>query len=198
MDATTIARVCHEANRAWCEAHGDFSQLGWDDAADWQRESALEGVGHALGGATPEELHELWCASKRAGGWTYGPRKNDEVKEHPCLVPYDELPEEQRLKDALFGGIVRALDAAAAAPASVVERIAELEADLRAKQAEGWGDGRELAIALTALEDVQMRTTRSRAKATGVFRPVDLERVEARAERERFEAEVGAAAEAQG
>lgn len=76
---------------------------------------------------------------------------------------------------------------------SVVERIAELEADLRAKQAAGWGDPRELALALTALEDCQMRATRARAKTLGVFRPVDLERLEAAAERERFEAEASAA-----
>lgn len=76
---------------------------------------------------------------------------------------------------------------------SVVERIAELEGVIREKQAEGWGDPRELALALTALEDVQMRFTRGRAKAAGVFKPVDLERVDAKAERERF---VAAAADA--
>lgn len=74
---------------------------------------------------------------------------------------------------------------------SVVEQIAALEESIRAKQAEGWGDPRELALALTALEDCQMRFTRGRAKALGVFRPVDLEKVEAREERARFEAQAG-------
>lgn len=59
---------------------------------------------------------------------------------------------------------------------TVVERIEELERDLRFKQETGWGDSRELAIALTALEDVQMRVARARAKTLGVFAPADLEK----------------------
>lgn len=104
-----IARVCHEANRAWCVANGDTSQPTWDDAPDWQRESAQLGVRAALKGATPEQSHEGWTRHKLEQGWTYGPVKDPEAKQHPCLVPYDELPEEQRLKDVLFTSIVRAL-----------------------------------------------------------------------------------------
>lgn len=104
-----IAQVCHEANRAWCEVNGDDSQLPWDQAEPWQRDSAIEGVQKALDGATPEELHASWCESKEADGWTYGEVKDGEAKTHPCLVPYDELPEEQRRKDYLFRGVVHAL-----------------------------------------------------------------------------------------
>jgi hypothetical protein len=104
-----IARVCHEANRAWCEANGDDSQTGWADAGDWQREAAITGVQVALKGATAEEQHDAWCREKAAAGWVYGPVKDPERKSHPCLVPYDQLPETQRAKDALFVAIVRAL-----------------------------------------------------------------------------------------
>jgi hypothetical protein len=104
-----IARVCHEANRAWCEATGDTSQVPYDQASDWQRESALEGVQKALDGATPEQLHATWSAAKERDGWVYGPTKDAEAKTHPCLVEYDELPEDQRLKDSLFGAVVSAL-----------------------------------------------------------------------------------------
>jgi hypothetical protein len=109
VDVEAIARVCHEANRAWCEAHGDRSQVGWDAAADWQRASAIEGVEKALNGATPEELHDSWCAFKRADGWVCGDVKDAGAKTHPCLVPYDELPDEQREKDHLFAAIVTTL-----------------------------------------------------------------------------------------
>jgi hypothetical protein len=104
-----IARVCHEANRAWCEANGDISQLPWDQADQWQRDSALEGVQKALDGATAEELHESWIAFKEADGWVYGDVKDPVAKTHPCLVPYGDLPEEQRRKDPLFAAIVSAL-----------------------------------------------------------------------------------------
>jgi hypothetical protein len=43
---------------------------------------------------------------KKAAGWIYGPVKDPEKKEHPCIVPYDQLPIEQRTKDYLFKAIV--------------------------------------------------------------------------------------------
>lgn len=106
-----IARVCHEANLAYCHSLGDTSQLPWDLAEQWQRDSALVGVMAALEGATPEQLHQLWCETKVADGWQYGPVKNAGAKTHPCLIPYDGLPEAQRLKDRLFRDIVMAMDA---------------------------------------------------------------------------------------
>lgn len=107
------ARAAHEANRAYCLALGDTSQLAWDDAPDWQRLSAYQGVRRVvLEDATPEQLHESWTALKLAAGWKHGPVKDSEKLEHPCMVPYSELPEQQRRKDALFGGVVRAMAAA--------------------------------------------------------------------------------------
>lgn len=106
-----IARVCHEANRALCVTQADFSQPAWEAAPNWQRESAINGVRHATDNpnAKPSDSHESWLAEKRAAGWNYGPVKDPEKKEHPCVVPYDELPEEQKLKDVLFLAVVRAL-----------------------------------------------------------------------------------------
>ena len=102
-----IARIAHEVNRAYCGAIGDHSQPPWDEAPQWQRDSAIAGVrAHMKGGLTPEQSHESWLAHKRADGWKYGPVKNPEKKEHPCCVPYAELPLEQRVKDYLFGAVV--------------------------------------------------------------------------------------------
>lgn len=111
MSIEAIARVCHEANRAWCEASGDLSQKPWDEAPTWQRESAVAGVKFALENpdAPPSAQHESWYAAKIADGWKYGPVKDETKKEHPCLVDYGDLPAFQRAKDALFQGIVRAL-----------------------------------------------------------------------------------------
>ncbi|KAA0256122.1 MAG: Ryanodine receptor Ryr [Acidobacteria bacterium] len=43
--------------------------------------------------------HENWAAGRLADGWRWGPVRDDERREHPCLVPYDELPEEEREYD---------------------------------------------------------------------------------------------------
>lgn len=113
VDVEGIARVCHEANRAYCLTIGDDSQPAWEDAPEWQRDSAINGVGFHLynPGAGAAASHESWLAEKAAAGWSYGPVKDAEKKEHPCFVPYDELPVEQRRKDFLFGAIVGALTA---------------------------------------------------------------------------------------
>jgi hypothetical protein len=44
-------------------------------------------------------------------GWTYGQVKGAHAKTHPCCVPYEELPVEQRRKDALFKAIVASVTA---------------------------------------------------------------------------------------
>ncbi len=43
-----------------------------------------------------ENLHEVWPAVRLAEGWTLGPKRDDEMKQTPCLVPYAELPESEK------------------------------------------------------------------------------------------------------
>lgn len=111
MNTERIAKACHEVNRAYCAALGDHSQPSWEDAPAWQRSSAIKGVLHAMAnpGAKPSDSHESWLAEKRADGWTYGPVKDPGAKQHPCFVPYDQLPPEQKAKDYLFLAVVREL-----------------------------------------------------------------------------------------
>ncbi len=103
------ARTAHEANRAWCIAHGDHSQPAWDDAPDWQRSSAINGARGVIAGNGPRESHQSWLDEKAATGWRYGEVKDPEAKTHPCFVPYDQLPLEQALKDSIYVGVVRAV-----------------------------------------------------------------------------------------
>ena len=111
MDVLSIAKVCHEANRAICEAAGDHSQKPWADAEPWQRESALVGVLFARDNpdAPASAQHDAWMADKIADGWVYGETKDAEAKTHPCIVPYDDLPFDQRVKDHVFRAIVTVL-----------------------------------------------------------------------------------------
>lgn len=104
MNVTDLAKVCHEANRAYCQTIGDMSQAPWEEAPQWQKDSAIAGVHFNLENpdAPASASHESWLAVKEADGWTYGPVKDPAKKEHPCYLPYDELPPEQKCKDALF------------------------------------------------------------------------------------------------
>lgn len=49
--------------------------------------------------AMAKNVHEVWAESRISQGWTYGPERNDVLKHHPCLVPYEELPEVEKAYD---------------------------------------------------------------------------------------------------
>lgn len=101
-----IAELCHEVNRAFCISMGDDSQSKWKNAPDWQKQSAIEGVKyHIYNETTPADSHISWMKQKQEDGWTYGVVKDPEKKTHPCMVPYGDLPKEQRSKDYLFKAV---------------------------------------------------------------------------------------------
>lgn len=118
LSISTVAKICHEANRAYCEQQGDESQVSWEQAPLWQQTSAEQGVQFCLDNpdAPASANHESWLKQKEAEGWQYGPVKNAETKEHPCFVPYDALPPEQQAKDHLFKAIVGGLAPFTAVP----------------------------------------------------------------------------------
>jgi hypothetical protein len=43
--------------------------------------------------------HDVWARQRIKDGWTYGPRRDDDAKKHPCLVPYEELPQAEKAYD---------------------------------------------------------------------------------------------------
>ena len=44
-------------------------------------------------------VHDIWALGRINEGWTYGPERNDALKQHPCLIDYDELPESEKEYD---------------------------------------------------------------------------------------------------
>jgi hypothetical protein len=112
MNIEQIAKTCHEVNKAFCESIGDFSQPSWDDAPQWQKESAVNGVNFHLANhdSKPYDSHNNWMSEKLKDGWKFGEVKNPETKEHPCMVAYEELPKEQQTKDSLFIAVVRSFE----------------------------------------------------------------------------------------
>lgn len=114
------ARAAHEANVAYCLAIGDTSQVSWNEAPDWQRESCRKGVEGVLAGNGPEASHNAWLVEKHAQGWTYGVVKDPVKKTHPCFLPYDKLSEADRQKDAIFVAVVSAVARALGIPPRVL------------------------------------------------------------------------------
>lgn len=106
-----IAEMSHWANKAWCHMNGDSSQPDWEGTPDWQRESAINGVKFHLDNphAGPEDSHESWYREKLEAGWKYGPVKDPEKKEHPCMVAHKELDPTQQLKDNIYAGVVKGM-----------------------------------------------------------------------------------------
>lgn len=106
-----VAKICHEANRAYCETIGDDSQVSWEDAEEWQQDSAVAGVLFNLENrdAPISATHDSWLKKKTEDGWGYGETKDPKAKTHPCMVPYADLPHAQKAKDVLFRSIVHSL-----------------------------------------------------------------------------------------
>ena len=46
-----------------------------------------------------KNVHEIWAQERLNDGWTFGSERNDHKKEHPCLLPYEELPENEKNYD---------------------------------------------------------------------------------------------------
>jgi hypothetical protein len=106
-----IAMVAHEINAAFCLAQGDTSQLPWDEAPQWQRDSAITGVKFHLKNpdASASSSHDSWMKEKVSDGWVYGELKDPVLKTHHCIVPFEDLPVMQQAKDFLFRQTVHSL-----------------------------------------------------------------------------------------
>lgn len=111
MTTKEAAKIVHEINKAYCESLGDFSQKSWIDAPENIQQSAIDGVLFHIEhpNAKPSATHDNWHELKVKDGWVHGDVKDANQKTHPCLVPFDELPAEQRVKDHIFRGAVLSL-----------------------------------------------------------------------------------------
>lgn len=103
-----IAVVVHEAIRAWQKVNGQAVSASWEEAT-WERDSTIEAVQFALEDPRPGRQHERWMEERQAQGWTYGPVKDTAAKTNPSLVPFEQLPLVEIVKDHLVINITRAL-----------------------------------------------------------------------------------------
>lgn len=109
LTVLAIAAICHEANRQFTRTLDDVPvQPPWEECGADMQASAVRGVEFALDNpdAPPSAQHDAWMKERIEQGWTLGPVKDVEKKEHPALVPYSELPVGVQKKDLLFKNIV--------------------------------------------------------------------------------------------
>ncbi|MGN0184409.1 MAG: RyR domain-containing protein [Aristaeellaceae bacterium] len=77
----------HEDSGAWIPQPPDLSGI--------QLTPVLERLSEQLA----RSIHEIWAQARIQNGWSYGPSRNDELKQTPCLTSYEALPEEERRYD---------------------------------------------------------------------------------------------------
>lgn len=117
------ARICHSAIMAISSCIGEPC-IGYDSLGESVRAGIRETIHLVLRDprTTAEMLHVKWMTDRISEGWQYGPSKSYTSMQHPCLVPYSELPLIQKVKDSIFISVVESL-----APVIILDPITEVD-----------------------------------------------------------------------
>lgn len=109
-----LASACHAAWYAYAVLGLGEDGEPWETAPEWQKESIRSAVDFweqclQMGDQSQSMLeraerlapksHINWMEDKARDGWMYGETKDAVKRTHPCMVPYSDLPEEQKKKD---------------------------------------------------------------------------------------------------
>lgn len=104
-----IARIVVNTNADYSNALGEQIAY-WDETSTEVKNSIIRGVISALRyDPTPEQNHQNFLDDRMKDGWTYGPEKNVELKQHPDLLPFEQLPTDQKAKNFIFLSLVKSL-----------------------------------------------------------------------------------------
>lgn len=109
-DTYAIARVAHEAVRAFAAANGEFKS-SWEHLDLASQDRIIRGV-EALAESpfrTPAENHANWLDDMDEAGWTWGEKHDAELKTHPAFMQFDDLPETFRRRNEIFLAVVKSL-----------------------------------------------------------------------------------------
>jgi hypothetical protein len=101
INSFTAAIIVHMINNRVCALNGE-QQIQFEDMPEYMRDGLVQALEDDL---SPEDGHVAWMKNRLENGWTLGPVKDIEKKTSPCLIPYSELPYEQRVKDAIRCGV---------------------------------------------------------------------------------------------
>lgn len=115
MNQYKIAEILHNAISTIPRPDGSVI-VPWDALNGILKDRAASTVAHLMEwmkgaphGIPDEELHDVWYNNMVAMGWAYGPTYSLEQKLHPSMIPFDELPDDEKIKDAIWSGIIYAL-----------------------------------------------------------------------------------------
>ena len=105
---TVFARAFYAAHQSLSEAVG-IPLRAWDELPVWQQDAMVDVTRRCMVGAPPEQMHALWVQHYSAHGWTYGPQKNWETKQHPTIMAWQHLPVRYQARLKLWQVIVMTL-----------------------------------------------------------------------------------------
>ncbi len=110
-DILKISVVMHETVRAFQKANGQTPAPPWRQAPKWMRTATRDAILFRIENpdAPSSAQHDQWMRDKTRDGWIYGIIKDADAKTHPLMVPYDELPDVERRKDALVIAVINAM-----------------------------------------------------------------------------------------
>ena len=116
VDMTDIvyeaASVAYETVRKWGEVIKDpQGKVAWNLLPESEKDGYAKAVGYRIENpeTTEVDMHNKWSADKFEAGWTYGEKLDFVKKTHPNLVPFEDLPVDQQMKDKLFLNVIDAI-----------------------------------------------------------------------------------------
>ena len=108
--AKEVAREAYEVNRIFCSVMGDGTRPEWENISEENRNQFVTEVLEIS--AFPDMTFEKYCEDRFCAmgrsGWKHGPIENAEIKEHPYMLPYAQLPQKRQIKEQVFYLVVRA------------------------------------------------------------------------------------------
>ena len=110
MKKEEIAKIIYEATRLETEwSKRSIQPEKWEDKDEKFRKQFIDVIGKYLSLdklPTPEEAHNSWVEAYKKMGWKYGRKKDASKKTHPDMLPFYDLPKDERDKDAIFLAVV--------------------------------------------------------------------------------------------
>jgi len=125
-----IARLVVNTNADYSLALGEQAVTYWDATSPEVRASIIRGIISALRyDPTPAQNHQNFIDDRTKEGWTYGPEKNAEAKTHPDMIPFEQLPADQKAKNFIFLSLVKSLKSKLPATAEPTQYVVKTQAE---------------------------------------------------------------------
>ena len=110
MNTEQIAQIVHTAVNTFRLTIGEEDLGTWENLDEDRKQLTRNAVTRTVEypNISPEDQHEIWAKEKREQGWTYGAEKCPKNLTHPSLIPYEQLSENEKIKDKLVTNTIKA------------------------------------------------------------------------------------------